>query len=969
MLEAFYCVALIGLVGQHVEKSAALAVLEKHWNDLAAKDQTRAALAALALAKSPRESTAFFKERLRPVKIDPKNVAKWLTDIDSDDLQTQTQAMENLEYCGKYIQSDLESALKRASDIETKQIIEQLRAKLPPVVKMQPGTSFSTSNGSSSIQVHCDAKGNVEILVNGVVIDWSKALGAPRRSWVRTLRAVAILEHFATPEARQVLESLAFGEADALPTVAARAALERRKAAVDQENLWAELANPDEGKTILAMLALAAKPKETIALIEKNLKPIKIDAKHVALLLSRLASGNFAVRNQAMQELESCGTLIRKNLEDAHKNATVLESKRRIEELLARLPKVVNSEGRGGFGGGTTGIDVMVNFRGASRTTVTINGSQFELARTPPEAQWVRATRALTILEHLGNEESRRLLDLITAGDSDAPPTIAARTALWRLSMKSPQQGPLGQPNKPIEPTPQQFQAAVEAFATIGGTFTKDTDWTTRRPVYIGSLHKSATDDDLKKVPLVPFSFGLSLAGQEKITDAGMANLDTVKNLCYLCLNSTNVTGEGLKRLSNQQDLSSLDLSLCKKITNVGVLADLKNLSALNFHGAHIGSSRLREISRLKGLRFLNVTFTDVNDADLREIVKLQNLSSLDVWQTMVTDDGISELAALPNLTYLHLGGEEVTDESLADIANITTLADLGLFGAVITDRGLRHIARLERLTNLGIGYTKVSDRGLKQIAALKKLRSLDLRSTPVTFAGLKELARLKELSFLSLSGAKAGDAELREIAKFANLSELSIADANVTDAGLKALADLEKLSSLDLSGAAVTCEGVLGANGFPSLTTLTLFSTGLTDAGLNDIVKLKKLTSLNLSQTKITDAGLKGIGNLANLQTLDVSGVKLTDEGLKHIALAARLKGLSLRDAKVTDAGVKEIVKLKELTSLDLGGLKITDSGMRELGKLTKLESLGLWDAKVSDKAIGELQRALPNCYIWRPE
>src|SRR5262249_16320337 len=156
---------------------------------------------------------------------------------------------------------------------------------------------------------------------------------------------------------------------------------------------------------------------------------------------------------------------------------------------------------------------------------------------------------------------------------ADAPPTRAARAALWRLSSNAPPKSPGPRP-KPIEPTPPQLQAAMQAFAKIGGHFSKEMDWTTRQPIYLGSPPPSATDDDLKKLPSVPFSFGLNLAGQDKITDAGLANLGSLKNLCYLSLNGTSVTNARLKKLANLQDLSSLDLSCCKEITNLATIGD-----------------------------------------------------------------------------------------------------------------------------------------------------------------------------------------------------------------------------------------------------------------------------------------------------------------------------------------------------------------------------------------------------------
>jgi hypothetical protein len=43
------------------------------------------------------------------------------------------------------------------------------------------------------------------------------------------VRAVTLLEHFGTPEARAIIEAIAGGESDALPTIAAKEALERLK--------------------------------------------------------------------------------------------------------------------------------------------------------------------------------------------------------------------------------------------------------------------------------------------------------------------------------------------------------------------------------------------------------------------------------------------------------------------------------------------------------------------------------------------------------------------------------------------------------------------------------------------------------------------------------------------------------------------------------------------------------------------
>jgi hypothetical protein len=50
---------------------------------------------------------------------------------------------------------------------------------------------------------------------------------SPPKDWTRAARAIAILEHIGTPEARAVLKTMSDGVAEAPPTRAASEALDR----------------------------------------------------------------------------------------------------------------------------------------------------------------------------------------------------------------------------------------------------------------------------------------------------------------------------------------------------------------------------------------------------------------------------------------------------------------------------------------------------------------------------------------------------------------------------------------------------------------------------------------------------------------------------------------------------------------------------------------------------------------------
>ena len=104
-----------------------------------------------------------------------------------------------------------------------------IRAMTFPVPKLDAPKAGRP--GSVSIS---NINGKITIMIDGVPFN-PEAMAppppppAPPAGWVRAVRAVTLLEHLGTAEAQQLLQAIAAGEADALPTIAAREALERLK--------------------------------------------------------------------------------------------------------------------------------------------------------------------------------------------------------------------------------------------------------------------------------------------------------------------------------------------------------------------------------------------------------------------------------------------------------------------------------------------------------------------------------------------------------------------------------------------------------------------------------------------------------------------------------------------------------------------------------------------------------------------
>jgi hypothetical protein len=139
---------------------------------------------ALALATAPQRAVPFLKEKLPPVgTADRKQVERLLADLDRDDFAVREKAAAELVRLGRPAEPMLRRALKGELSAEVRHrvvsILDRLKADFP------------------------------------------------RSERLRVRRAVEALEHAATPEALKVLQGLARGNADALETREARAALDR----------------------------------------------------------------------------------------------------------------------------------------------------------------------------------------------------------------------------------------------------------------------------------------------------------------------------------------------------------------------------------------------------------------------------------------------------------------------------------------------------------------------------------------------------------------------------------------------------------------------------------------------------------------------------------------------------------------------------------------------------------------------
>jgi hypothetical protein len=158
--------------------------LQQLWDDLAATDAARAYQAIQGLVAAPAQATPFLKAHLQPVPPpDPQVLAKLVNALDSPKFTEREHATKVLEELAEVARPALEEQLKAKPSLEMRKRLEALLSKLDgPLTRPEA---------------------------------------------LRGLRAVEVLDRLGTPEAIELLQTLAQGAPAAWLTQDAQAALQR----------------------------------------------------------------------------------------------------------------------------------------------------------------------------------------------------------------------------------------------------------------------------------------------------------------------------------------------------------------------------------------------------------------------------------------------------------------------------------------------------------------------------------------------------------------------------------------------------------------------------------------------------------------------------------------------------------------------------------------------------------------------
>lgn len=327
-----------------------------------------------------------------------------------------------------------------------------------------------------------------------------------------------------------------------------------------------------------------------------------------------------------------------------------------------------------------------------------------------------------------------------------------------------------------------------------------------RLPTVVRSVKR---DDQLPGSPIVELSLGLIYElefvrnGPVRFRDEDVALLRPFHNLTRLELIGCEITDKGLAKLAALDNLTSLKLAFCDKVTGDGLaaLAKLKELKIRYCRGlAHLRVAPLQQLSNLGILGCDKLIGADLNE--LKELPNLIHFKLLGCRK--ITDSDLGVVKALHSLRHLDLTFHyEQADAGLTKITDLQSLETLSLHGTLISDAGLADLGRLHNLKSLSLSSSTMTNDGFKVVKAIPRLSDVRLNGCEqITGSGLRVLKELAHLTSLEIDEFyDFTDAELAQIRECRHLKRLVLAGAarEVTPASITGLHDLSALETLAL--------------------------------------------------------------------------------------------------------------------------------------------------------------------------
>lgn len=427
-----------------------------------------------------------------------------------------------------------------------------------------------------------------------------------------------------------------------------------------------------------------------------------------------------------------------------------------------------------------------------------------------------------------------------------------------------------------------------------------------------------------------------------------LSNLDCLKNIKYLRLDSTNLSARGIEALlggKNFQDL--VELQIWRSDFSMEIVESMV---------------KFLRTSKIEKLVLWNSKFADGSLSYLLTRSDWSSLEFMDLGHSQFYENDWLDFCAhssLPFLEHIDLMGcfKRSSDGLVQLLMNrgLPKLSKWSLRDCLLDERFVQafrtYCARVKP-TYFNAEYAKISTKdfcAMQETMSLVKFLGLsetgvDIGDSGFSFDGFDCLEELR------LEGLKVEGEVLLNRLKGINTNKLTgifVEGGEIDDADLIELSRLgfKSLQVVDVSMTSIGNDGlsVLGGDGFGAIEYLNADATSVDTCGLLDVFKPKgfeNLEFLSLSYNSLDD--LDGFGflkPLRKLEGIDLAGNQIGDDGLEELLdsdVGRVWKELWIEDCGLTERSgflLANHPALKSLTKLVLDKEEIGPNGARALG------------------------------------
>lgn len=208
--------------------------IDAAWRHLLSRNEPEVSSAVLHLSRNPAETTGFLTERLRPLHLSSDRIETLLDSLQSSDDDIWRPAFQELGYFDPRLALSIEELIAHDSMQESpgrhRLVSILIGTSIKNIAKWKyirlhevgDGFNFCCSDNPDTCGANYWGEPNMRFLCG---------ITDPKPEWSRALRAIALLEHFGTPEAMKIIQRMSTGHPDAQPTIFARSILAKHEVA------------------------------------------------------------------------------------------------------------------------------------------------------------------------------------------------------------------------------------------------------------------------------------------------------------------------------------------------------------------------------------------------------------------------------------------------------------------------------------------------------------------------------------------------------------------------------------------------------------------------------------------------------------------------------------------------------------------------------------------------------------------